>query len=177
VRCPAAKSNGQANQKLFTILIGQMKKVIIFTCAGLAVLLLGAGIVLRSKKTLYVKSKIEHVVPDSLIIPNMPVLKFAYIRDDFGVFKKEPILPINIIDVDWEFQNIGDIPLVIFKVDVSCSCLSVDYPKEPIMPKGKGIIKVRIDTQELSGDFNKTLFVRSNATEDIILLRIVGQVK
>ena len=154
-----------------------MKKVIVYAIAGLVVLLLGRAVLLQKKKTLYVENNIEHIVPDSFYIPNMPVLKLAYIRYDFGVFKKEKRLPVNVINIDFEFQNVGEAPLVILKVDVSCSCLSVDFPKEPIMPKGKGIIKVKVDAQGLTGDFNKTLFVRSNATEDIILLRIVGQIK
>ena len=154
-----------------------MKKISIVICAGLVILFFGVGIVRLKKSTVYVDNKIEHIVLDSLIIPDMPVLKFAYIRYDFGVFKKRKKHPINIIDIDLEFQNIGDSPLILFKVDVSCSCLSVDFPKEQIMPKEKGVVKVKVDAQKLIGTFNKTLFVRSNATEEIILLRIVGQIK
>ena len=154
-----------------------MKKKAVVICAGLVVLLLGIGIFLLKKSTLYIENKLEHIVSDSLIIPNMPILKFSYIRNDFGVFKTDKKKTINEINIDYDFQNIGDVPLVISKVDVSCGCLLVDYPGEPIMPKGKGIVKVKVNAIGISGDFNKTLFVRSNATEDIILLRVVGQIK
>ena len=153
------------------------KTVIIITCAGLAVLLLGLGIVWHKKTTRYVENITEHIVPDSLNIPNMPVLKFAKTRHDFGSYKKEKKMPINVIHIDFEFQNIGDVPLVIYRADVSCGCLSVDLPKDPTMPKGTGTIKVKVDVQDYTGSFNKTLFVRSNATEDVVLLRIVGQIK
>ena len=149
-----------------------MKKIAIVTCAGLVVLLFGVVIVLQKKTTLYVENEIEHIAPDSLKVPNMPVLKFKKTRYDFGTAKKDT--PIT---VRFEFRNEGDATLVIYKVDVSCGCLSPDFPKQPVRPDEKGTVEVRIDTKGITGVFNKTLFVRSNATEDVILLRIVGQIK
>ena len=111
---------------------------------------------------------------DSLNRKDMPVLKFAKLRYNFGTFKKKAT---SSFVVKFKFQNVGNAPLVIYKVDVSCGCLSADYPRHPIMPNQKGIITVMVSEQDFAGAFNKTLFVRSNATEDIILLRIVGKIK
>ena len=139
---------------------------------GFAVLLLGFGIVFLNKKTQYAENKIEHLLPAPLIIPDMPVLKFETTRNDFGTVKTN-----SKMNVHFEFQNVGDTPLIIQKVDVSCGCLTVEFPKHPMKPKEKGTIEVKIDTKGLKGAFNKTLFVRSNATDDVVLLRIVGQIK
>ena len=154
-----------------------MKKVIVYVCAGLAFLLLGSVSCKQKNKTLYVDNKKTNMALDSTDVKNMPILKFAKTKYNFGTFKTEKILPINIINIDFEFQNVGNVPLVIHKVDVSCGCFSVEYPKEPTMPKGKGTIKVKVDAQDITGAFNKTLFVKSNAIEDVILLRVVGQIK
>ena len=155
-----------------------MKKVFVYACASIAVLLLCFGIVRQKKTVLYEENRISYVESDSSSnIPNMPVLKFANTKYDFGVFKSQKKDSINVINIDYAFQNDGDVPLVISKVDVSCGCLTVDFPKEPIMPKGNGVIKVKVNFQNNTSAFNKTLFVRSNATEDVILLRVVGQIK
>ena len=154
-----------------------MKKVIVYACVSIAVLLLCFGIV-RQRKTIFDENRISsYVKSDSSNIPNKPVLKFADTKYDFGTFKAGEKLPINVINIDYEFQNVGNAPLVISKVDVSCGCLSVDFPQKPIMPKEKGVINVKVNTQGITGTVHKTLFVRSNATEDIILLRVVGQIK
>ena len=160
-----------------------MKKTIIYGCTGLIILILSIGIV-RQKKTiprvdiiqyidtvLYVDKREIDMTVDSLNIKDMPVMKFAETRYDFGITKKN-----TQITVLFEFINKGDTPLVIYKVDVSCGCLSVEYPKQPIMPNKKGIVEIKINTQNLTGTFNKPVFVKSNATKGIIPLRIVGQI-
>ena len=153
-----------------------MKKVIIYICATLVVLPLCIVSCKQKNKTQLVDNKKTNMALDSSDVKNMPVLKFTKTRHDFGTFKKEKIIPINIIHIDFEFQNVGDVPLLIHKVDVSCGCFSVEYPKEPTKPNEKGIIEVKVDAQNITGAFNKTLFVKSNATEDVILLRIFGQI-
>ena len=150
-----------------------MNKVIVCVCIGFVVLLSSITVVCRKKTALHVDSKENIVAVDSSDVRDMAVLKFAKSKYDFGVVKKENT-PIHCI---FDFQNEGGAPLVIQKIDVSCGCLSVEYPKEPITPKQKGKIPVKIDTKDFTGTFNKTLFVKSNATEDVILLRIVGQIK
>jgi len=157
-----------------------MKKNIIFVCSSFVILLLSIG-TLKLKNTFqnfgtvqYIDTTlyITNVALDSLNIKDMPVLQFAEPKYDFGIIKKN-----TQITVRFEFMNEGDAPLVIYKVDVSCGCMSAEYPKQPIKPNEKGTISVKIDTQRFLGSFNKNLFVKSNATEDVILLRIVGQIK
>lgn len=153
----------------------KMKKVIIFTCIaiGLVVLLLSIGTVRQRKITLSNDKEEILIVSDSLNIKGMPVLKFTKTKYDFGTIKRKDA-PITVV---FEFRNEGDVPLVIHKVDVSCGCLSAEYPKQPVTPDEKSAITAKIDIRDFTGAFNKTLFVKSNATEDIILLRIVGQIK
>lgn len=96
--------------------------------------------------------------------------------------KKQSIGKVNrkeqqYVDVEYEFENTGNKPLVIIKADVSCGCMTVDYTKQPIKKGGKGYVKVKIDTKNQEGDFNKSVFIKSNATNNIELLRIVGKIK
>lgn len=101
-------------------------------------------------------------------------LAFVENKKSFGKVKKKKQAQIV---VDFQFENMGDTPLVIIKADVSCKCLSTEYPKQPIKKGEKGVIKVMIDTKLEYGDFNKTVYIKSNAANDVELLRITGKIK
>jgi hypothetical protein len=62
----------------------------------------------------------------------------------------------------FEFKNIGDEPLIISNAKGSCGCTVPDWPKEPIAPGAKGIIKVKYDTKR-PGAINKSVTITSNA--------------
>lgn len=93
---------------------------------------------------------------------------------DFGEINSKKIPNITI---DVKFTNIGQAPLLILKSDVSCGCLSVDYPKEPIMPNQTGKLIIHADLRAQHGTFNKTVFIKSNALNDVTLIRILGSVR
>ena len=73
-------------------------------------------------------------------------------------------------------ENVGNLPLVILKSDVSCGCMSVDYPKLPFFSGEKAKLIVTIDTKNQIGVFNKPIFIKSNAVNDIVLIRILGEI-
>lgn len=93
---------------------------------------------------------------------------------DLGVIssKKTPIISVNFI-----FSNRGTTPLVIYDVKASCGCTVPTWPKAPIKPDGKNLIKVDFDTKKQKGVFTKTIFVESNSKEDVILLKLKGKVE
>lgn len=93
---------------------------------------------------------------------------------DFGTINKseKPELIINFM-----LKNKGTVPLVIIKADVSCGCVSADYPKEPIMPDKEKKLQVKIRTINQHGYFNKTIILKSNAPEKYSLIRIKGNIK
>lgn len=83
------------------------------------------------------------------------------------------------IDVIFKFINNNEEPIIIYKVDVSCGCISVDYTKEPIKKGASGYVKLTLDTKQLNGSFNKVAFVKTNVQKDkgVSLLRVMGIVK
>jgi hypothetical protein len=46
-----------------------------------------------------------------------------------------------------------------------------------LKPDGKSLIKVDFETKKQKGVFTKTIFVESNANEDVILLKLKGKVE
>lgn len=95
-------------------------------------------------------------------------------RFDFGKInrKKIPNIPIEV-----EFSNIGTVPLVILKADVSCGCLSVEYPKAPILPNQTGKLIIKADLRAQYGTFNKAVFIKTNAENDVVVLRVAGEIR
>jgi hypothetical protein len=76
----------------------------------------------------------------------------------------------------FEFKNTGNAPLIISNAVGSCGCTVPDWPKEPIAPGAKGVIKVRYDTKR-TGAINKSVTISSNAAnEGTKVIRIKGNV-
>ena len=74
------------------------------------------------------------------------------------------------------YTNVGNKPLVLFDVIVSCDCTEVEWKKEPVMPGKTGIIKA-IYNAKTSGIIAKQITVQSNAQTDRYKLQLKGNVK
>jgi hypothetical protein len=74
------------------------------------------------------------------------------------------------------YTNVGNKPLVLFDVIVSCDCTEVEWQKEPIMPGKTGTIKA-VYTAKTAGLIAKQITVQSNAQTDRIKLQLKGNVK
>lgn len=77
---------------------------------------------------------------------------------DFGTLKEGPVA-----EHVFEFTNAGNEPLIIQNASASCGCTTPEWPKEPILPGKKGKIMVRYNTQGRVGQFNKEVYIQSNA--------------
>lgn len=74
------------------------------------------------------------------------------------------------------FKNSGNKPLVITKVMVSCRCISLDYPKKPVMPGAEGKITVTYDPKKQKGVFHKAIQVYSNDSLARHIVFVKGEV-
>lgn len=74
------------------------------------------------------------------------------------------------------FKNKGNDTLLISNVKSSCGCVVGSWPREPIPPGGKNVIKVRYYTKRV-GKFYKSLTVTTNdSNRGTIILTIKGNV-
>ena len=94
-------------------------------------------------------------------------------RYDFGTVDKARIKNVRF---DIGMKNLGDKPIAIQKVDVSCGCMKAEFAPEPILPSQDSKLSVNINTENLSGQFSKVLFVTSTASKEPQLIRIVGRI-
>ena len=105
-----------------------------------------------------------------------PKNNFAEIR-----FESEKI-DIGVIDgksnanQDFKFSNTGNIPLVITEAKGNCHCVQAKWP-EKVEPRDSSIISVSFDPVGITGLFQRTVMVQSNATRPAIELTITGEIK
>lgn len=76
---------------------------------------------------------------------------------------------------EFEFTNSGKEPLILSSVKSSCGCTVPSWPREPIMPGKKEVIKVKYDTGRI-GPINKTITVMSNGKNSPVVLKITGNI-
>lgn len=74
------------------------------------------------------------------------------------------------------FENNGDLPLIFSSVKTSCGCLVATWPREPIQPGERNVIKVKYDSNRI-GPINKSITVNTNASATPIILRVKGEVR
>lgn len=66
------------------------------------------------------------------------------------------------------FKNSGNEPLLLSNVVSSCGCTVAKWSRNPISPGDKGYITVSYDTSS-PGSFRKTILVKSNADNKVVL--------
>lgn len=89
---------------------------------------------------------------------------------DFGrIGQGKPVTAV------FTFINKGELPLVISQAKGSCGCTGVEYPKDPVLPGQSGTIKATFNAA-VTGAFNKSVTVESNAENSTQLLYVKGEV-
>lgn len=167
-------NNKYSHLYLYSKNIGPMKYILIAACLLLLQSCKNSNVSNNVNVTTNEQSELLVRLEIPLDSINGAYLRLDKNRHDFGKVsrKKTPDIPM-----EFEIENLGKIPLLILKADVSCGCLSVDYPKAPIHPGEKAKLTVNVDTKAQEGVFNKTVFLKSNADNDVELIRILGEVK
>jgi hypothetical protein len=92
-------------------------------------------------------------------------------KKNFG-FVKQGTLVKN----EFEINNTGNAPLIINDAKVECSCTSVDYPKQPLMPGQQATISVSFNTSDAYGRQDRVVELYSNDPASPGKLRFKGVV-
>lgn len=77
---------------------------------------------------------------------------------------------------EYEFTNVGKVPLVITNGSSTCGCTVPEWPKNPIGTGDKGSIKVRFDTRGKVGPQMKPITIVANTYPSKTVLELVGVV-
>jgi hypothetical protein len=91
-----------------------------------------------------------------------PIITWETISYDFGEIKQG-----ERVERTFKFSNTGTAPLVITNVEVTCGCTTPrGWPRDPIMPGGKGELTVAFNSVGKYGRQNKVIKVISNSVGD-----------
>ncbi len=98
-------------------------------------------------------------------------ISFKGTTHDFGTIKADG----GAVTAVYEFINTGSAPLTIVNVsNGGCGCTKPSYPKQPIAPGKKGEIKIKFQPRGRSGEFNRTVKVKTNAAKSRMNLTFSG---
>lgn len=100
-----------------------------------------------------------------------PKISFTEKSFDFG-----EITQGDRVEHVFEFENIGNEPLILSDVKTTCGCTAPQWPREPIAPGAKGSIKVVFNSAGKMGMNNKVITVMSNAVNNPDRVKIVANV-
>lgn len=100
------------------------------------------------------------------------VITFKMLEHNFGTVKAG-----EKVGCIFPFTNTGDADLVLTSATASCGCTVPKYNKKPVAPGETGTVEVVFDTSGREGMQTKTVVVQSNAENNLVILRIISEVK
>jgi hypothetical protein len=100
-----------------------------------------------------------------------PQIKVMEDKYDFGTIKQG-----DIVDHVFKFKNVGNKPLVISNIGVSCGCTVPDWSKEPVMPGKTGTLSAKFNSAGKMGMQTKVLTIESNSAAGASTATLTGNV-
>ncbi|MEO5643056.1 MAG: DUF1573 domain-containing protein [Bacteroidia bacterium] len=101
----------------------------------------------------------------SFRVSSPAAMTFDSLKHNFGMIHQG-----DIVVHEFTFTNTGDEPLIITDAEVTCHCTTVDFPKQPLAKGQKGIIKVTYDSKSAMDRQERTVIVKSNASNAPVTL-------
>ncbi len=101
----------------------------------------------------------------SFKVSNPALMKFDELKYNFGMLHQG-----DIVSHDFSFTNTGDEPIIITDAEVSCHCTTVTFPKQPVGKGQRGIIKVTYDSKSAIDRQERTVLIKSNASNAPVTL-------
>lgn len=90
-------------------------------------------------------------------------------KKNFGFVKRG-----EVVKLEYDLTNIGNEPLIINDAEVSCSCTTVDFPKQPISPNQSVKIFVSFDTKTVYDRQDRLVLLKSNDPKSPSRIRYKG---
>ena len=100
-----------------------------------------------------------------------PKISFTEKSFDFG-----EITQGEKVEHVFEFENVGNEPLILSDVRTTCGCTAPEWPREPIAPGKTARLKVVFNSAGKMGMQNKVITVMSNAVNNPERVKIVTNV-
>lgn len=106
-----------------------------------------------------------------ITVKAQPRLAIAEAKKNFGFVTRG-----TVVKNEYEVTNTGTQPLLITGVEIACSCTTVDFSEQPVLPGQKTTITVSFNTTTVWGRQDRTVLVNSNDPKGPYKLRYKGTV-
>jgi hypothetical protein len=104
-------------------------------------------------------------------LDRLPKITFEETTHDFGsVIQGEKVI------YSYKFKNTGKSDLLIAKVEATCGCTAIKYPKHPIKPGKEGSVTITFNSEGRVGIQNKIVRVVANTQPNVIALKVKATV-
>jgi hypothetical protein len=100
------------------------------------------------------------------------LISFDRLNHDFGT-----IIEGEMVVCYFDYENNGGSELVINAVEATCGCTTPDWSKEPLKPGEKESLKIIFNAKGRSGSQRKVVSVMSNASNPVVKLTLIANVK
>ncbi len=98
-------------------------------------------------------------------------LTFVTTTHDFGTIRADK----GSVTAKYEFTNTGTEPITIINVtNGGCGCTKPEYPRKPIAPGKKGVIKITFNPAGRAGEFNRSVKVKVSSMKTRLQLTFSG---
>jgi hypothetical protein len=101
----------------------------------------------------------------------LPKFQFESDIHDFG-----KVIEGEKLSYSFKFKNVGNSDLIIATATATCGCTVPEYPKDPILKGGEGVITVTFNTAGKNGFQHKTITLGANTQPSDIVLHVKAMV-
>ena len=75
------------------------------------------------------------------------------------------------------YTNTGDVPLVVTEVRTSCSCMTVDYKREKVLPAERGTLTITLNPAKApKGQYLRVMQIFSTAKSGVKRVTVKAQI-
>lgn len=135
-----------------------MKKIILL-CIGIAVLALSGCDNSKNERLPATVVEINKSAQQGNTSNKEPKIVFEKETHDFG-----RVVQGEKVTFGFKFKNEGTKDLLIVKVNATCGCTVIDFPRNPIPPGEGGVLHVTFNSTAKNGYQNKKVTVMTNTT-------------
>lgn len=124
----------------------------------------------RLEQLVYLPLQKEFLLKKNHVNPfDYAQVKYDCLVHDFGEVQAS-----DTVNFWFHYRNVGKTPYIIYNVRTSCHCTASKWSRKPTLLSKQDSIRVSF-MQDTPGKFNKTIYVKGNSQQDIVL-RVKGEV-
>ena len=146
----------------------------------IGMIILCAGLIVGNIYRIGMKSQKDHPQNEWKVAPTPKEFSDTVKRTDVQLLEQEydfgTIEDGAVVSHEFKVINVGNAPLFIKEVIVSCGCTVPEFTRTPILPNDTGSVMLTFDSKGKVGNVDKSVMMICNALNDRIPLTFKAKV-